>query len=51
MKLFSSNYLDTEHLHGFDSYKYCSVDTSPISTYITHPFWEWCVKVSRRAQR
>ena len=46
MKLLETNYLETEHLNGFDNYKYSSIDTSPISTYITHPFWEWCVKVS-----
>jgi len=44
MKLLETNYLETEHLNGFDNYKYSSIDTSPISTYITHPFWEWCVK-------
>jgi len=44
MKLLNFNYLGTEHLNGFDTYKYSSIDTSPISIYITHPFWEWCVQ-------
>lgn len=44
MKLLDFNYLGTAHLNGFDSYKYSSIDTSPISIYVTHPFWEWCVK-------
>ena len=38
-------YLHQEHLTGFDQYKYCSVDDSPLSTYVTHPFWEKCVQV------
>lgn len=27
------------------SLQYSSVDTSPISNYISHPFWNWLVKV------
>ncbi|KAF8365793.1 ept-1 [Pristionchus pacificus] len=37
-------YLDKEKLKGFDNYKYNSVDTSPISVYISHPFWNWLVQ-------
>ncbi|ESP05564.1 hypothetical protein LOTGIDRAFT_152421 [Lottia gigantea] len=37
-------YLSKEVLRGFDQYKYSSVDTSPVSNYITHPFWNWAVK-------
>ena len=32
-------YLGPEVLAGFDSYKYNSVDTSPLSNYVMHPFW------------
>ena len=51
MKQLNINYLGTEHLNGFDTYKYSSVDTSPISIYLTHPFWEWCVQVFVDADR
>jgi len=37
-------YLSDEILSGFDKYKYCSVDTSPLSKYVTHPFWNWVVE-------
>ena len=45
MGLLPVRYLYQEHLAGFDQYKYCSIDDSPLSTYVTHPFWEKCVKV------
>ncbi|XP_077991393.1 ethanolaminephosphotransferase 1-like [Glandiceps talaboti] len=38
-------YLNEEQLAGFDKYKYSSVDTSPVSKYITHPFWNQVVKL------
>ncbi|XP_076320011.1 ethanolaminephosphotransferase 1-like isoform X1 [Tachypleus tridentatus] len=38
-------YLTEEQLTGFDHYKYCSVDTSPISNYVMHPFWNSVVKL------
>ncbi|XP_069126410.1 ethanolaminephosphotransferase 1-like [Argopecten irradians] len=41
-------YLSPEVLSGFDRYKYSSVDTSPISKYITHPFWDKLVQVYPR---
>jgi len=25
--------------------KYSSVDTSPVSKYVMHPFWNWLVEV------
>ncbi|XP_033124298.1 ethanolaminephosphotransferase 1-like [Anneissia japonica] len=41
-------YLGKDHLDGFDKYKYNAVDTSPISIYIMHPFWNTCVKIFPR---
>nr|XP_022915245.1 ethanolaminephosphotransferase 1 [Onthophagus taurus] len=32
-------YLGEEHLTGFEKYKYNCKDTSPLSNYIMHPFW------------
>ncbi|XP_014613759.1 ethanolaminephosphotransferase 1-like [Polistes fuscatus] len=41
-------YLSEEHLTGFENYKYSSLDTSPLSVYVMHPFWnkvvEYCPK-------
>lgn len=41
-------YLSEEHLTGFEHYKYNSLDTSPLSVYVMHPFWnkvvEYCPK-------
>ena len=39
MGLFNYEYLGPKILTGFDSYKYSSKDTSPISQYVMHPFW------------
>jgi len=39
------NYLSKSQLDGFDKYKYSSVDTSPLSKYVMHPFWNQLVKV------
>ena len=38
MKLYYS-YLGPQILSGFDAYKYSSKDTSPLSNYVMHPFW------------
>ncbi|ODN01851.1 Ethanolaminephosphotransferase 1 [Orchesella cincta] len=38
-------YLTPDHLQGFDNYKYSSVDTSPLSNYVMHPFWNAVVKI------
>ncbi|XP_033644987.1 ethanolaminephosphotransferase 1-like [Asterias rubens] len=38
-------YLTEKHLLGFDKYKYSAVDTSPVSIYIMHPFWNAVVKM------
>ncbi|KAK6989472.1 ethanolaminephosphotransferase 1 [Biomphalaria glabrata] len=37
-------YLSREVLSGFDNYKYSAIDSSPVSNYICHPFWNFCVK-------
>uniref|UniRef100_A0A8R1DN16 Ethanolaminephosphotransferase 1 n=1 Tax=Caenorhabditis japonica TaxID=281687 RepID=A0A8R1DN16_CAEJA len=37
-------YMQEEHLKGFDSYKYNCVDNSPLSVYVSHPFWNWLVE-------
>lgn len=43
--LLNYKYLTTKSLEGFDKYKYKSVDTSPLSQYVMHPFWNRLVKV------
>ncbi|KAL7026817.1 hypothetical protein ACKWTF_005181 [Chironomus riparius] len=37
-------YLTKELLSGFDKYQYSARDTSPLSIYIMHPFWNWIVE-------
>ncbi|XP_070068206.1 ethanolaminephosphotransferase 1 [Drosophila takahashii] len=37
-------YLTEAHLRGFERYKYSSIDTSFLSVYVMHPFWNYCVK-------
>jgi len=37
--------LDRTHLKGFENYKYNSKDTSPVSNYVMHPFWNVTVKI------
>ncbi|XP_003741479.1 ethanolaminephosphotransferase 1 [Galendromus occidentalis] len=39
------DYLSKEHLTGFDNYKYSAIDTSPLSNYVMHPFWNQVVKL------
>ncbi|XP_024869394.1 ethanolaminephosphotransferase 1-like [Temnothorax curvispinosus] len=41
---FEVEYLTEEHLTGFESYKYSSLDTSPLSVYVMHPFWNKLVQ-------
>ncbi|KJH51599.1 CDP-alcohol phosphatidyltransferase [Dictyocaulus viviparus] len=43
MGFFDVKYLSKAHMKGFDSYKYSCIDSSPISNYISHPFWNWLV--------
>ncbi|XP_037820392.1 ethanolaminephosphotransferase 1 [Lucilia sericata] len=38
------NYLTEAHLKGFEKYKYSSIDTSYLSVYVMHPFWNKCVE-------
>jgi len=47
MRLYYS-YLGPDILRGFDTYKYSSVDTSPLSQYVMHPFWNQVVKLCPR---
>lgn len=44
MKLFNQKYLSQEQLKRLDTYKYASIDTSPLSQYVMHPFWDYVVK-------
>eukprot|EP00088_Acartia_fossae_P044104 TRINITY_DN4674_c0_g3_i1.p1 TRINITY_DN4674_c0_g3~~TRINITY_DN4674_c0_g3_i1.p1 ORF type:complete len:441 (-),score=61.47 TRINITY_DN4674_c0_g3_i1:253-1575(-) len=39
------DYLGSKILAGFDTYKYCCKDTSPLSQYVMHPFWNQVVKL------
>ena len=38
-------YLGKDTLKGFDLYKYSCQDTSPLSNYLMHPFWNQVVKL------
>ncbi|XP_055917263.1 ethanolaminephosphotransferase 1 isoform X1 [Eupeodes corollae] len=42
--MFGIKYLTEAHLRGFERYKYNSIDTSYLSVYIMHPFWNKCVQ-------
>ncbi|XP_049867883.1 ethanolaminephosphotransferase 1 [Pectinophora gossypiella] len=39
-----ARFLTDEQLKGFEKYKYNSIDTSILSNYVMHPFWNWCVQ-------
>ena len=39
-------YYSTKTLRGFDSYKYRALDTSPLSIYVMHPFWDRTVTLA-----
>ncbi|XP_053693053.1 ethanolaminephosphotransferase 1 isoform X2 [Sabethes cyaneus] len=41
-------YLNEAHLKGFEKYKYNCVDTSVLSVYVMHPFWNWLVQYCPR---
>lgn len=43
--MFNYKYLGREHLEGFDNYKYMAIDTSPLSVYVMHPFWNKVVEL------
>ncbi|VVD00043.1 ethanolaminephosphotransferase 1-like [Leptidea sinapis] len=46
--MFNYKYLSREHLEGFDNYKYMAKDTSPLSVYVMHPFWNKVVEIVPR---
>jgi len=46
--LLDTKYLRHEHITGFENYKYSSIDTSPLSNYVMHPFWNAVVKICPR---
>ncbi|CAG4985724.1 unnamed protein product [Colias eurytheme] len=39
-----ARFLSKDKLEGFEKYKYNSIDTSVLSQYVMHPFWDWCVQ-------
>ncbi|KAJ0171567.1 hypothetical protein K1T71_013117 [Dendrolimus kikuchii] len=43
--MFDYKYLLRDHLEGFDNYKYMAIDTSPLSVYVMHPFWNRIVEL------
>ncbi|XP_030376746.1 ethanolaminephosphotransferase 1 [Scaptodrosophila lebanonensis] len=43
-QLLNYKYLTREQINGFDNYKYSAIDTSPLSKYVMHPFWNWLVE-------
>ncbi|KAL4716407.1 hypothetical protein ACJJTC_015835 [Scirpophaga incertulas] len=43
--MFNFKYLNRDHLEGFDNYKYMAIDTSPLSVYVMHPFWNKIVEI------
>lgn len=44
MSIFRYNYLKQDQLKRLETYKYASIDTSPLSTYVMHPFWNFIVE-------
>jgi ethanolaminephosphotransferase len=44
MKFFHYKYLSQEQLKRLDTYKYAAIDTSPLSKYVMHPFWNYVVE-------
>lgn len=44
LKFFNYKYLSQEQLKRLDTYKYASFDTSPLSQYVMHPFWNFVVE-------
>jgi|ERR1711970_24651 len=41
-------YITKQQLNGFNNYKYSSKDTSPLSNYVMHPFWNCVVQLFPR---
>ncbi|XP_059055854.1 ethanolaminephosphotransferase 1-like [Achroia grisella] len=46
--MFNYKYLTREQLEGFNNYKYMAIDTSPLSVYVMHPFWNKVVELVPR---
>lgn len=44
MRVFNYRYLSQEQLRRLDTYKYAAIDTSPLSQYVMHPFWNFVVE-------
>ncbi|KAI0985362.1 hypothetical protein GJ496_010100 [Pomphorhynchus laevis] len=42
--IFSYPYMSSEQLAGLSNYVYSAIDSSPISRYIMHPFWNYVVQ-------
>ncbi|XP_076055539.1 ethanolaminephosphotransferase 1-like [Oratosquilla oratoria] len=43
--MLEKRYLNSEQLLGFENYKYSAQDTSPLSNYVMHPFWNTVVQI------
>ncbi|KAG4074977.1 hypothetical protein HA402_014556 [Bradysia odoriphaga] len=43
-RILTAEYLTETHLSGLSSYKYSARDTSPLSIYVMHPFWNHVVE-------
>lgn len=43
-QLFNYKFLSQEQLKRLDNYKYAAIDTSPLSKYVMHPFWNFVVE-------
>lgn len=41
------NVHEVVYIPYFFLFQYSAVDTSPVSKYITHPFWNWVVEVGK----
>lgn len=44
MKFFNYKYLSQDQLRRLDTYKYAAIDSSPLSQYVMHPFWNFVVE-------
>jgi len=44
MRILEYKYLGQDQLRRLETYQYAAVDTSPISRYVMHPFWNFTVQ-------
>ncbi|XP_028167672.1 ethanolaminephosphotransferase 1-like [Ostrinia furnacalis] len=44
-RIFNYKYLNKNHFKGLEKHKYSAIDTSPLSNYVMHPFWNTSVKI------